>query len=107
MAGEPARPLASLSLNDLRVGVVQGGPLNGLDSAVTERFGYALNVLGRSGCRLRDERIALLSELGQVQAKAPLIFTEAFAIHEERLNKRPDAFDPVVRTQIERGRRMT
>jgi aspartyl-tRNA(Asn)/glutamyl-tRNA(Gln) amidotransferase subunit A len=104
MAGEPARPLDSVSLNDLRLGVVQGGPLNGLDSTVTERFGYALNALGRSGCRLRDEKIVLLSELAQVQAKASLIFTEAFAIHEERLNKRPDAFDPVVRTQIERGR---
>src|SRR5215471_14269762 len=32
MAGEPARPLDSVSLNDLRFGVVQGGPLNGLDS---------------------------------------------------------------------------
>jgi aspartyl-tRNA(Asn)/glutamyl-tRNA(Gln) amidotransferase subunit A len=107
MVGEQAQPFDSVPLNDLRFGVIQGGPLNGLDTTVTERFGYALNVLGQSGCRLKDERIALIGELGQVQAKASLLFTEAFAIHEERLNKSPDAFDPVVRTQVERGRRVT
>ena len=107
MAGEQARPLDSVSLGDLRFGIVQGGPLNGLDANVTERFADALNVLGQSGCRLKDERIALLDELPRVQAKGPLLFTEAFAIHEERLKTRPDAFDPAVRVQIERGKGMS
>ena len=107
MAGEQARPLDSVSLGNLRFGIVQGGPLNGLDANVTERFADALNVLGQSGCRLKDERIALLDELPRVQGKGPLLFTEAFAIHEERLKTRPDAFDPAVRAQIERGRGMS
>jgi aspartyl-tRNA(Asn)/glutamyl-tRNA(Gln) amidotransferase subunit A len=48
-----------------------------------------------------------LNELQRVQAKAPLLFTEGFEIHEERLNRRAESFDPVVRAQLERGRAMS
>jgi aspartyl-tRNA(Asn)/glutamyl-tRNA(Gln) amidotransferase subunit A len=96
MAGEEPKPLEPISLKDLRFGVLQGGHQNGLDSAVAERFGQALTVLGRAGCRLSDEKISLLDELPRVHV--PLLSTEGFAIHEERLNRRADSIDPNVRS---------
>jgi aspartyl-tRNA(Asn)/glutamyl-tRNA(Gln) amidotransferase subunit A len=104
MAGEEPRPLEPVSLNDLRFGVIQGGPQSGLDSTVTERFGQALTMLGRSGCRLSDEKISPLDELPRVNAKGSLIAAEGFAVHEERLDRRPH---PNVRTALERGRGMS
>jgi aspartyl-tRNA(Asn)/glutamyl-tRNA(Gln) amidotransferase subunit A len=119
MAGEEPRPLEPVSLNDLRFGVIQGGPLSGLDGTVAERFGQALTMLGRSGCRLSDEKIPVLDELPSINARgfqpaevyvrpaAPLIFAEAFALHEERLSRRPQAIDPNVRASLDRGKAMT
>jgi aspartyl-tRNA(Asn)/glutamyl-tRNA(Gln) amidotransferase subunit A len=107
MAGDEPRPLDPVSLNDLRFGVIQGRPQTGLDATVSERFGQALAMLGRSGCRLRDENISILDEIPRVQAKGTLITVEAFAIHEERLSTRAQSIDPNVRTTLERGRVMS
>jgi aspartyl-tRNA(Asn)/glutamyl-tRNA(Gln) amidotransferase subunit A len=102
MAGEEPKPLEPLPLKDLRFGVLQGGPQNSLDSTVAERFGRALTMLDQAGCRLSDEKISLLDELPRVHV--PLLSTEGFAIHEERLNRRADSIDPNVRSALERGR---
>jgi len=104
IAGEEPHPLEPVSLNDLKFGVIKGAPLSGLDGTVAERFGHALTILSRSGCRLRDEDISLLDKLPRINAKGPLIFAEGFAIHEERLSKRPQSIDPNVRASLERGR---
>jgi aspartyl-tRNA(Asn)/glutamyl-tRNA(Gln) amidotransferase subunit A len=117
MAGEEPQPVEPVSLNNLRFGVIQGAPLSSLDSTVSERFGQALTVLGRSGCLLSDEKIAPVDEVprnqsdlasrGNVVAPTALIVAEAFAIHEERLGRRPQAIDPYVRAVLERGRAMS
>ena len=118
MAGEEPQPVEPVSLNNLRFGVIQGTPLSGLDSTVSERFGQALTILGRSGCLLSDEKIAPVDEMprnqsdlasrgGTVVAPTALIVAEAFAIHEERLGRRPQAIDPYVRAALERGRAMS
>jgi aspartyl-tRNA(Asn)/glutamyl-tRNA(Gln) amidotransferase subunit A len=107
LAGEERRPLGPVSLNELRFGVIEGGPQSGLDGTVAERFGQALTMLGRSGCPLSDQKISLLDELPRVNAKGPLIAAEGFAIHEERLNRSAQSIDPNVRTALERGRAMS
>jgi hypothetical protein len=65
--GEEPQPLEPVSLKDLRFGVAQGRPLDGLDGNVAERFGQALTMLGRAGCQLHDEKIALLDELPRIK----------------------------------------
>jgi aspartyl-tRNA(Asn)/glutamyl-tRNA(Gln) amidotransferase subunit A len=74
---------------------------------VAERFGHALTTLGRSGCRLSDQKISLLDEVPRANAKGSMLAAEGFAIHEERLNRRPQSIDPNVRTALERGRTMS
>jgi aspartyl-tRNA(Asn)/glutamyl-tRNA(Gln) amidotransferase subunit A len=107
MADEDPRPLEPLSLDDVRFGVIQGAPLTGLDDTVAERFGHALTMLGRSGCQIKDKKISLLDELPRINARGPLIFAEGFAIHEERLSRKPQSVDPNVRASLERGKAMT
>jgi aspartyl-tRNA(Asn)/glutamyl-tRNA(Gln) amidotransferase subunit A len=116
MAGEEPQPVEPVSLNNLRFCVIQGAPLSDLDSTVSERFGQALTVLGRSGCLLSDEKIAPVDEVPRNQSDlasragnvaGSLLFAEAFAIHEERLGRRPQAIDPNVRASLERGRAMS
>jgi aspartyl-tRNA(Asn)/glutamyl-tRNA(Gln) amidotransferase subunit A len=107
MAGEEPRPLEPVSLKDLRFGVAQGRPLDGLDANVAERFGQALTMLGRAGCQLHDEKIVLLDELPRINAKGSLLNAEGFAIHEDRLNRRAESVDPNVRAFLERGRAMS
>jgi aspartyl-tRNA(Asn)/glutamyl-tRNA(Gln) amidotransferase subunit A len=72
--------------------------------------------LGRSGCLLSDEKIAPVDEVPRIQSDlassgrnvaGSLLFAEAFAIHEERLGRRPQAIDPNVRASLERGRAMS
>jgi aspartyl-tRNA(Asn)/glutamyl-tRNA(Gln) amidotransferase subunit A len=103
-AGEEPRPLEPVSLSDLRFGVIQGGPLAGLDGIVAERFGQALTILGRSGCRLKDAKISLLDELPRINARGPLLMVEGFTVHEERLSRKPQSIDPNVRASLERGK---
>jgi aspartyl-tRNA(Asn)/glutamyl-tRNA(Gln) amidotransferase subunit A len=107
MADEDPRPLEPLSLDDVRFGVIQGAPLTGLDDTVAERFGHALTMLGRSGCQIKDKKISLLDELPRINARGSLIFAEGFAIHEERLSRKPQSVDPNVRASLERGKAMT
>jgi aspartyl-tRNA(Asn)/glutamyl-tRNA(Gln) amidotransferase subunit A len=51
--------------------------------------------------------LILLRAGGAVVAPTALIVAEAFAIHEERLGRRPQAIDPYVRAALERGRAMS
>jgi aspartyl-tRNA(Asn)/glutamyl-tRNA(Gln) amidotransferase subunit A len=106
MAGEEPHSLEPMSLKDLRFGVIQGPPINGLEGTVAERFGQALSMLGRAGCRLSDEKIDLLDEL-PAPVNGLLIGAEGFAIHEERLNRRSQAIDPRARALFELGRVMS
>jgi aspartyl-tRNA(Asn)/glutamyl-tRNA(Gln) amidotransferase subunit A len=105
MAGEEPRPLEPMSLSNLGFGVIQGQPLSGLDGTVGERFGQALNMLGRSGCRLSDAKFSPVAET-RTNVGA-LIYAELFAIHEERLRRRPQDIDPNIRARLERVRMMS
>ena len=51
--------------------------------------------------------LILLRGEGNVVAPTALIVAEAFAIHEERLGRGPQAIDPYVRAALERGRAMS
>jgi aspartyl-tRNA(Asn)/glutamyl-tRNA(Gln) amidotransferase subunit A len=110
MAGEEPQPLEPVSLNNLRFGIIQGAPLSGLDSTVSERFGQALTVLGRSGCLLSDEKFAPVDEVARNQSDlassgrnvaGSLLFAEAFAIHE---GGRAMSSADLIRTQRARAR---
>jgi len=107
MAGAKFEAPNPASLAGLRMGVVQGFPLDNLDETVAKRFPQALDILKRAGARLSDETLAPLDGMVQVNSKGGVQPAEAFAIHRELLSRRADAIDPNVRSRLERARNIS
>jgi aspartyl-tRNA(Asn)/glutamyl-tRNA(Gln) amidotransferase subunit A len=107
MAGENFVPLEPAPLAGLRIGIVQGAPLENLDETVAKRFPDAIARLKQAGARISDETISLLGDMVQVNSKGGVQPAEAFTVHRELLSRRADAIDPNVRARIERARNIS
>ena len=107
MANETYVPLEPAPLAGLRIGVVQGYPLENLDETVGKRFPDAIAKLSRAGARISEEKLSLLDDMAQVNSKGGVQPAEAFAIHRDLLSRRADAIDPNVRVRLERARNIS
>src|SRR4029078_4394437 len=103
MAGEAAPTLDPVSLSGLRLGIWQGMPFDGIDKTVLAAWSAAVARLGPVGVRFSDEKISLVDDMVQVNAKGGFAPTEAYSIHRERLKERGAGFDPFIRVRITRG----
>jgi aspartyl-tRNA(Asn)/glutamyl-tRNA(Gln) amidotransferase subunit A len=105
MAKEARETLEPAALAGLRIGIPQGMPLENLDAPVARSFAQAVEILGKAGVRLSEERIAEFDAMAEVNAQGGGIApAEAFAVHRERLERRGSDIDPNVRRRIERAR---
>jgi aspartyl-tRNA(Asn)/glutamyl-tRNA(Gln) amidotransferase subunit A len=107
MAGETFVPLEPTSLAGLRIGIVQGAPLENLDETVGKRFPDAISRLRKAGTHMSDETLSLLGDMAQVNSKGGVQPAEAFTVHRDLLSRRADAIDPNVRVRLERARNIT
>jgi aspartyl-tRNA(Asn)/glutamyl-tRNA(Gln) amidotransferase subunit A len=107
MANETYVPLEPTPLAALRLGVVQGYPLENLDETVGKRFPDAITKLSRAGARISEEKLSLLDDMAQVNSKGGVQPAEAFAIHRDLLSRRAEAIDPNVRVRLERARNIS
>jgi len=107
MAGENYVPLEPLSLAGLRIGIVQGAPLENLDDTVAKRFPDAIGRLKQAGARISEETLSLLGDMVQVNSKGGVQPAEAFTVHRDLLSRRADAIDPNVRARLERARNIS
>jgi aspartyl-tRNA(Asn)/glutamyl-tRNA(Gln) amidotransferase subunit A len=103
MAGEEPPAMEPAPLYSIRIGVAQGLPLADLDETVSARIASALDMLGKAGIRLSDEKLPILDDMVQVNSKGGLIAPEALAVHRDRLARRGADIDPNVRLRIERA----
>src|SRR4029079_12190712 len=103
MAGEAAPTLAPVSLSGLRLGIWTATPCESIDKTVSAAWSAAVARLGKAGVRFSDEKISLVDDMIQVNAKGGFAPTEAYSIHRQRLNERGDGVDPFIRVRIERG----
>ena len=90
-------------MSGLRLGIWQGMPFDGVDATVSAAWSAAVARLGQAGVRFSDEKISLVDDMMQVNAKGGFAPTEAYAIHRERLKQRGAGVDPFIRVRIERG----
>ena len=104
MAGEKPWALEPAPLAGLRLGVVQGLPLENLDDTVGKRFPLALDRLEKAGARLSHEKLPLLDDMMRLLARTSILMAEAYSIHHDRLARRGDEVDQIVRARIEKGR---
>jgi aspartyl-tRNA(Asn)/glutamyl-tRNA(Gln) amidotransferase subunit A len=107
MAGESYASLEPAPLAGLRVGVVEGMPVENLDETVAKRFRQALDVLKRAGARLTKETLSQIDGMVQVNSKGGVQPAEAFTVHRDLLSRRADAIDPNVRVRLERARNVS
>jgi aspartyl-tRNA(Asn)/glutamyl-tRNA(Gln) amidotransferase subunit A len=107
MAGEDYAAPDPASLAGLRLGILQGMPFEGIDTATVAAWSAAIERLGRAGVRFSEETIALVDEMVQANAKGGFAPAEAYAVHRERLARRGADVDPLIRVRIERGAGMT
>jgi len=107
MAGEAPWTLEPAPLGGLRLGVAQGMPLEALDDTVGKRFPFALDRLEKAGARLSHEKLPLLEEMAAALSRASILVAEVYSIHGERLARRGDEVDPIVRARIEKGREIS
>lgn len=107
MAGESHAPLEPAPLAGLRVGVVEGMPVENLDETVAKRLPQALDLLKRAGACLSDETLSQIDGMVQVNSKGGVQPAEAFTVHRDLLSRRADAIDPNVRARLERARNVS
>jgi aspartyl-tRNA(Asn)/glutamyl-tRNA(Gln) amidotransferase subunit A len=107
MAGENYASLEPAPLAGLRVGVVEGMPVENLDDAVARCFPQALDVLKRTGARRTKETLSQIDGMVQVNSKGGVQPAEAFTVHRDLLLRRADAIDPNVRARLERARNVS
>src|SRR5450759_4754654 len=104
MAGDDVKPLEPAPLANLRIGIAQGLPLENLDETVAKRFPHAIDALERAGCRLSNEKLALLDGMVRVNSRGGVQPAEAFTLHRDRLDRRGADIDANVRARLERAR---
>ena len=107
MAAENFVPLEPAPLAGLRIGVVQGAPLENLDETVAKRFPDSIGRLKQAGARISEEALSLLGDMVQVNSKGGVQPAEAFTVHRDLLSRRADAIDPNVRARLERARNIS
>ncbi len=103
MAGEAPWLRDAAPLSGLRIGVAQGLPLDRLDDTVAKRFPATLDLLENSGCRLADQQLPLLDDMMAALGRASILMAEVYEIHGERLQRRGDDIDPIVRSRVAKG----
>jgi aspartyl-tRNA(Asn)/glutamyl-tRNA(Gln) amidotransferase subunit A len=103
LAGEAAWTLDAMPLGGLRLGVAQGLQLENLDDTVGRRFPEALDRLERNGARLSYEKLPIFDEMMQVLGRASILVAEVYSIHKERLERRGDDVDQIVRARVNKG----
>lgn len=96
--------LSEISLAGLRLGVLQGYVLDGLEQHVADRFNAALGALSRAGARITEVMFDALGDVPRLNAKGGFSAYEAFAWHREIIERSSDRYDPRVLTRILRGR---
>ena len=106
MAGETPQAIEPAALANLRIGIAQGLPIDRLDDTVGKRFPVALDRLNKSGARLSDEKLPLLDQMAEVNAKGGVLPAEALSIHRDRLARRGGDIDPNVRVRLERAQKI-
>ena len=106
LAGEPC-PVEPMALRGLRLAVPGNMVMEGVQPAVAEAFGRALNRLGNLGVRVTHLSFPQFERIAAANAAGGLAPVEAYAWHRSLLAEQADAYDPRVRQRIERGAAMT
>lgn len=101
MSGSDDIELGSYPQVGLRLGVLDGYVMEGLDPEVQSAYHSVLDRLGKRGILTKTVNLPELEKYNAHSNKGSLVGGEAFAWHRKYLQERHDHYDPWVRERIE------
>ena len=107
LAGEAPRPINPIALRGLRIAVPGNMVMDGAEPAITEAFSRALNRLDNLGVRVTHLNFPQFEQIAAANANGGFAAAEAHDWHRALLADQAAAYDPRVRSRIERGAAMT
>jgi aspartyl-tRNA(Asn)/glutamyl-tRNA(Gln) amidotransferase subunit A len=96
--------LTNVPLAGLRLGMLQGYVLEGLDKPVADAYARALSVLEKAGVELVPIHMHALSEIPECNRAGGFAAAESYAWHRELLTEHSNRYDPRVLSRIQRGK---
>jgi aspartyl-tRNA(Asn)/glutamyl-tRNA(Gln) amidotransferase subunit A len=107
LAGEEPHELLPRDPSQLRLAVLQGYVIDGLEDQVASAFSSALSALSSRGCPLTDVRFSGLDSIAECNRNGGIAAAEAFAWHRHLLERDSSQYDPRVLSRLLRGKNMT
>jgi len=106
MAGEKQISVNPAPIVGLRLGILEGFPVQDLDATVGSRFSWAIDCLSKAGARITHEDIALIDVMSDVNRRGGITPPEAFSILRKHLAGTVVNVDEDARRRIERRGQM-
>ncbi len=103
MADEDTAPQAPIAMGDVRVGLVQGYLLEGMDDIVGVAFPKALDKLQPKWKSADELTLAPLDIMHEVNHRGGIAPPEAYAVHRDLLKEAGEGVDPNVRLRLLRS----
>ncbi len=91
----------------MRLGVLQGYVMDGLDRSVSAAFSAALQLLSQCGAQVEDLDFPSLAKIPVANQKGGFAAAEAYTWHRALLEKDGSRYDPRVASRILRGKEMS
>lgn len=107
LSGGDAAPLAPMELAGIRLGVLQGYVLDGLEPHVAGSFQAALSTLSTAGAKLLDIEFRSLHRISECNRQGGIAAAESYAWHRRLLEAQSSSYDPRVLTRILRGKEIS
>ncbi len=107
LSGQSPEPLGNCDIVGLRIGVLQGYVLDGLDAQVSRRYEAVLSIFSQRGAYLKEINLPALAEIPEWNAKGGFAAFESYAWHRQLIEQHRELYDPRVLSRIERGREIS
>jgi aspartyl-tRNA(Asn)/glutamyl-tRNA(Gln) amidotransferase subunit A len=107
LAGVTEQPIRAAEVRSLRIAVLQGYVLDGLDGHVAGAFSSALALLSRAGARLDEVTFSSLDKIPIANRKGGFAAAEAYPWHRSLLETHASDYDPRMASRILRGKEIT
>jgi aspartyl-tRNA(Asn)/glutamyl-tRNA(Gln) amidotransferase subunit A len=106
LSGESIESNAEMSPHRVRLGILQGYPLDGLDAHVSRAFEGAVNALSAAGVHIEEADIPVIEEIKAASTTGGFSAAESYAWHRALIERDGARYDPRVASRILRGAQM-
>lgn len=103
LRGVTPRPLAPLSLRDVRLLLPTSLVLNDMDEHVARGFERGIGELARAGVAISSRPLPELLRIPEINARGGIATAEAYAWHRPLLERYRDQYDPRIANRILKG----